>query len=190
MNTIYLDPNQVPQSLRGSYTGKKFHAILTEEISIPSDAGLWSGGSREQYYLVEISTGRSIPTPSQGTAPWDKARHSYQGTLPEGVALVCHSMFCGKDMGLTFYVRPDAAAKLLPEKSEELSEHEKIVLSATASYKSSYNGMDRYEMAKSYAYGAQSFPTRAEWDEAKALLITKGMLNKAGAITNKGRNSR
>ena len=190
MNTIYLDPNQVPSRLRGDYKGKQFKAVVTDTVEIPITAGLWDGGSRDLYHFVELATGICFAIPNQSAAPWDKARHAYKGELPLGVVMVEHSWFCGKDAGLTFYVRPDAAAKLLPEKSEELSEHEKIVLYATASYKSSYNGMDRYEMAKSYAYGAQSFPTRAEWDQAKASLIGKGMLNKAGAITNKGRNSR
>jgi|SRR5215469_5805473 len=191
MNTIWLDPNQVPASLRGSYSGKQFRAIITDRVSIPKDAGIWEGGSRDTYSFVELSTGRSVPTPGQKLAPWDASRHQYEGELPQGIALVRHSIFFGKDTGLTFYVRPDAAAKLLPE-NVELSEHEKIVLKATGSYKSSYNGMDRYQMAKSYAYGAkrEEFPTRAQWDEARQSLINKGMLNKAGAITNKGRNAR
>ena len=33
-------------------------------------------------------------------------------------------------------------------------------------------------------------PTRAQWDEAKAALIGRGLLNKAGAITVTGRNAR
>ena len=191
MNTIYLDPNQVPYALRGSYSGKQFRAIVCESVEVPITAGLWDGGSRDEYYFVELATGRSVRPETQNLAPWSGDRRGYQGELPQGVALVCHSIFCGKDSGLTFYIRPDAAAKLLPE-NVELSEHEKIVLNATRSYKSSYNGMDRYQMAKSYAYGAkrEEFPSRAQWDEAKQSLISKGMLNKAGAITNKGRNAR
>jgi len=33
------------------------------------------------------------------------------------------------------------------------------------------------------------FPTRGEWEQAKADLYSKGYLNKAGAITVKGRNA-
>ena len=144
--------------------------------------------------------------------------------------MVEHTIFCGKDHGLTFYVHPDSAAKLLPSESVELTPNQKLVLNATASLKSSYNGKDRYENSK--PYGALTrleiqtklaalepimeargnvelksgkrvgervaelkgwtyiFPTREEWDLAKAQLMMDGYLNKAGAITTKGRNAR
>lgn len=189
MKAIYLEPNQVPAYLKGDYSGKKFKAIVTENVSVPSDAGFWSGGSRETYSFVEIASGRSIPSPGQSNAPWGD-RQELSVTLPEGVALVCHSMFQGKDFGLTFYLRPENAQKLFPAR-DELSAHQKSVLQATRSYKSSYNGQDRYSMARGYAYGleAENFPTRSQWEAAKLELIAQGYLNKAGAITPKGRNA-
>jgi hypothetical protein len=98
-------------------------------------------------------------------------------------------------MGLTFYVHPDNAAKLLPAPGAELSAHESIVLQATCSYKSSYNGRDRYSMAHDDARwgkpGAlESFPTREQWQQAKDSLIAKGLLAKNGAVTPKGRNAK
>ena len=45
-------------------------------------------------------------------------------------------------MGLTFTVHPNDAIKMLPS-GNELTEHEKTVLTATKSYKASYAGMDR-----------------------------------------------
>ena len=190
MNTIYLEPNQVPSTLKGNYCGKKFKAVITDTVTVPSDAGIWGGGSRDTFTFIEIATGRSIPSPCQDTAPWDNRRQEFSGTLPAGVAMVEHSIFCGKDMGLTFYLRPENAQKLLPERVE-LTAHQKIVLEATRSYKSSYAGQDRYQMASGYAYGPKraEFPTRAEWEAAKAELIAQGYLNKAGAITTKGRNA-
>lgn len=44
MDTIYLESNGVPAHMRGSYTGKKFQLRVCSEVSIPIDAGLWSGG--------------------------------------------------------------------------------------------------------------------------------------------------
>jgi hypothetical protein len=92
-------------------------------------------------------------------------------------------------MGLTFYVHPDNATKLLPAPQAELTAFEKIVLSATASYKSSYAGMDRYEMARRDCRNGTPFPTRDDWALAKQTLINLGLLNKAGAITPAGRNA-
>ena len=230
MNAFYLDPKDVPSYLRGGYTGKKFKVIVTDSISVPNNAGLWSGGSRETYSFVELSSGRSVPSPCQQTAPWDSQRKEFNSPLPVGIAMVEHSMFRGKDMGLTFYIHPESATKLLPNKTVELTETQKLVLNATGSLKASYNGKDRYENSKPYGAMSQSevserlakvetlfaakgdvelksgkragarveelrswsnfFPSREEWDTAKAELVTLGYLNKAGAITNQGRNAR
>jgi hypothetical protein len=229
-DTIYLDSKDVPQYLRGGYTGKTFKAIVTDSICVPQTAGLWEGGSRDTYRFVELSTGRSVDSPCQQTAPSNQQRQEFNAPLPAGIAMVEHTIFCGKDHGLTFYVHPDSAAKLLPSESVELTPNQKLVLNATASLKSSYNGKDRYENSK--PYGALTrleiqtklaalepimeargnvelksgkrvgeriaelkgwtyiFPTREEWDLAKAQLMMDGYLNKAGAITTKGRNAR
>src|SRR5271166_5855043 len=155
MNTIYLDSKDVPAYLRGEYTGKQFKAVVTDSISVPMDAGLWEGGSRETYRFVELATGRSVASPAQQTAPWSKERQEFNSPLPAGIAMVEHTIFCGKDMGLTFHVHPDSAAKLLPAAGQpELTETQKLVLNATYSLKSSYNGKDRYENSK--PYGAMS----------------------------------
>jgi hypothetical protein len=162
-------------------------------MTIPSDAGLWSGGSRELFHAIDFATGEHASIPGQTAAPWDGARRELTVPIKPGFAIVEHSMFCGKDMGLTFYLHPDNATRLLPP-VVELSEHERLMLSATASLKSSYGGKDRYEMSKdNVRYGNQEalakFPTRAEWDAAKQSLIGRGLLNKAGAITVAGRNA-
>ena len=193
MTAIYLDPAMVPASLRGSYTGKKFKAVVCTEMTVPSDAGIWGGGSRDKYFAICFETGEHVAFPGQQSAPWDASRQDRVVKLESGFAVVCHSLFCGKDMGLTFYVHPDNAAKLLPAPTSELSDHEKLVLNATCSFKSSYQGKDRYDMMRDenrYATTKQPFPTCDEWNVAKQALIGKGLLNKAGAVTPAGRNAR
>jgi hypothetical protein len=192
MTAIYLDPALVPAALRGGYKGKKFKVIVCTETTIPSDIGLWSGGSRNIWSAIDLATGRQIPLPGQMSSPCDKGRADHTVAIKPGFALVCHSMFRGKDMGLTFYLHPSNAARMLPAPCE-LSEHESLVLQATAGLKASYNGMDRYEMkARDHRYSSNSelpFPTREQWDAAKQALIARGLLNKAGAITPAGRNA-
>lgn len=194
MNYIHLEPNMIPATLRGGYQGKKFKAVATETVTVPADAGLWSGGSCERYHGVNVNTGAAMAFPGQNSSPWNGSRRDVTVTLEPGFAVVRHSMFCGKDMGLTFYVHPSNAAALLPAPTAELSVYEKLVLRATASLKSSYNGQDRYSMMMSEyksrdILNGETYPTRAQWDAAKALLIEKRLLNKAGAITPAGRNA-
>ena len=38
-------------------------------------------------------------------------------TLPLGFACIKHSIFCGRDTGITIIVRPENAAKFLPAES-------------------------------------------------------------------------
>ena len=197
MQTIYLDANQIPPALRGAYSGKKFAARVSESVTVPSDAGLWSGGSRDVYTLIELASGVQHPMPGQSASPFDSARQERIVALKPGFAIVRHSTFCGKDMGLTFYVHPENAAALLPAPTADLSPVARLVLKYTKERKASYNGQDRYDMAASdmsygghaiKALGVDTMPTRDAWNDAKASLIADGYLNKAGAITTKGRN--
>jgi len=196
MNAIYLEPAQVPQHLRSGYNGKKFKAVVCTSVTIPADAGLWGGGSRDTYRAVNLNTGHAISFPGQDLAPWGHGRAERVFNLSPGIAVVQSSIFCGKDMGLTFHVHPDNAALLLPAPVADLTPHQRLVLIATRSLKASYNGQDRYTMARGEHHCTQLlkvngclYPTRGEWDAAKAVLMQRGLLNRAGAITPAGRNA-
>ena len=71
MHISLLDPKQVPPTLRGSYDGRKFKAQVVEAMTVPADAGLWSGGSRELYSLVELNSGEKHKIPGQDLNPWE-----------------------------------------------------------------------------------------------------------------------
>ena len=194
MQTIHLEPSQVPAALRGAYDGRKFKAVVCESITIPPTAGLWSDGSRDFYTAINLNTGERGHAMMQDEAPWGQ-RGEYTVKLKSGFAIIKHVIFCGHDMGLTFYVHPTNAAQLLPAPSAALSDLERMILEATRSLKSSYMGRDRYQMKfEDHRYTPDGergipFPTRGEWEQAKADLYGKGYLNKAGAITVKGRNA-
>lgn len=185
MTTIHLEGRDIPAFLRGGYSGNKFQVRVCETVTIPADAGLWSGGSRSQYVGVDMVSYTRYPLSYDNTSPWNEARKEHTVKLEPGKAIVEHSMFCGKDMGLRIYIHPDNATKLLPVKVE-LDPVEQLVLNATASYKSSYNGKDRYQMATEYS---KNPPSRTEWSAAKESLRVKGLLDARGAITVKGKNA-
>ena len=191
MNTIYLEPAQVPAHLRAGYAGKMFKAHVCETVTIYSDAGLWDGGSRETYRTVRLADGAEMPASDNISAPWDGRRRDRTIPLQPGLAVVRHDISRGRDLGLTFFVHPADAVAMLPAPCT-LTEHQLIVLRATRTYKPSYGGQDRYTMAREatrYGAGFATFPTRPQWEVAKAELITAGLLNKAGAITTTGRNA-
>jgi hypothetical protein len=190
METIYLESRLVPATLRGSYRGNKFKARICESMTVPSNAGLWSDGSRNVFYAVRMADGVDVALSDQMAAPWDTSRRDKAIAITPGIVVVCHSMFCGKDRGLTFYLHPLDAAPLLAA-PVELNDVERHVL-ASRGYKSSYMGKDRYQMQRDsvrWSRDPSPFPTRVEWNAAEEDLKCRGYLTKAGAITPAGRNA-
>jgi hypothetical protein len=175
----HLEKNQVPAFLRGGYNGKAFKAQACTSFTIPADAGLWSGGSRDAYSAVSLADGRIATIPGQDSAPWNSIRADRIVEIKPGFCLIRHSMFCGKDMGLTFFVHPDDIVKLVPHDSCELVECEKTVLYITCAYKSFARADEARRM------GIDT----GELESIKARLIKLELLAKNGAITVKGRNA-
>ena len=180
MQTIYLEPNQVPAHLKRGYTGKTFRAEVTERVTVPSYAGLWSSGSRDTYEAIELATGRAVPASDNMSAPWDKTRADRQIELKSGLAVVKHTMFQGKDLGLTYFVHPSDAVALLPPTDDEVTPTERKVLAIIGGIKSGYRA----------DYFRKAGISDAELEAIKVSLIKRDYLNKAGAITTKGRNAR
>lgn len=97
-----------------SYKGRSFAIEAAERVTL-HDLN-WGGGTRNQYVAVELA-GERVNAP-EVPAPW---RHQAEGQtldIPEGWAVVEHSIFCGVDMGLRVYVNPKNLAALLPAPQE------------------------------------------------------------------------
>ena len=109
---IKLKSKDVPKHLRGTYTGRKFRLRAVEEVIIPADANLWSGGSRESYSAILLADGSTVTLGSR-TAPWSPDRREKAIKLVPDIAIVMHSFFCGTDMGLTFFVHPSNLPKFI-----------------------------------------------------------------------------
>jgi len=202
MESIYLDAKDIPNCLRsiGGYSGRKFKVIVQETVTLGGSSTIWQGGSKTTQYVVNLETGKHIrpnldATPKQGD-PFGWIPNEGELKLQRNLAVVEHDIFCGSDMGLTFIIHPDNAPKFIPAKID-LSDREIVILVATSSLKSSYNGMDRFEHIQRFGMGLcnskyrylDSSMSRLIWNQVKAGLIEKGLLNKAGAITPKGRNA-
>lgn len=176
---MHLEAKQVPSYLKQGYTGQRFQAEAAEAVYIPSDAGLWSGGSRTTYSAIELATGRAAAVSDNMSSPWSQDRQDRTVPLRAGFAIVKHSIFSGKDMGLVFYVHPSDITKLLPEtKTDDLSAVELKALAIIRGIKSSYRA----------DYYARAGISAGEVEAIKAKLCKLSYLNKAGAITVAGRN--
>jgi hypothetical protein len=166
-----------------SYNGRKFRMeIANHPLNVKS---YWDGGSRDYFTFVNLATRETASMPAQSAFD-PQIAGADAVNLPAGFVCVEHSIFCGKDGGITIHVQPDNAPLLLPAPESELSENQKIVLLYTRCRKSSYAGIYDYRF---YDANRTKGISRQNWDSAKAALIASGHLNKAGAITVKGKNA-
>jgi hypothetical protein len=182
-----LDRKDVPRWMIAAfpnYKGKTFAVEVTEKVELCDDS--WEGGSKTTYMGVNMVTYQAAPQPKEYGNPFTNP----QGGVPTvsllpNMAIVAHSIFCGKDMGLKAYIHPDNMTKLLPQ-TPELSEDEKVVLQSTRANKASYGGVKNFRFSEANRICGI---TLDRWNTSKETLIQKGMLNKIGAITIQGRNA-
>jgi len=142
----------------------------------------WSGGAKDDWIFYDLGTGRTKQVEQNGTMFDNKNYEISQ--LPNNVALVLiHS---GSYSYCEIYFRADQITKMLPKSEDDLTKEEKIVLAFTASLKSSYAGISNYRFHSANRLYKISLQ---DWENAKSNCVNKGYLNRAGAITPKGRNA-
>lgn len=187
MQILHIEPDSFIRSLVAraypQYKGNKFKLYVSEG---PIDCrSCWDGGSRDYFAFANLATGEVTETmPAQSA--FDRPVAGLEAVvIPPGFACLEHSIFCGVDAGITIWIRPENAAKLIPAKVE-LTREENIVLVATRSLKSSYGGLSNYRFHEAHS---ETGITREAWESAKQSCMDKGLLNKAGALTVQGRNA-
>ena len=186
MKLVYLEKDQVPNSLILGYKGRKFCAHVEDTVTFQDTN--WSGGTVSTYTavrLVDGGTGSSFGG-STAPAPWANPVEGKTIEIPPGIVIREHVRFCGKDHGLVFHVRPDNASRLLPETTEAMEKTQSVVLVYTSHLKNSYGG--RSDIRFSEARDDTGI-SREAWEQAKAVLITTGHLRANGSVTPKGRNA-
>ena len=183
MHTQSPEVKEIALAAFPGYNGRKFEVREFHSMTLTS---CWDSGCKDEYGFIHLESKQAYSVPENGT-PWSNGGKILQcSELPMNVALVEYSRR-GQHSWITIYLRPENMTKMLVEATgPALSEDERIVLIATRSFKSSYAGRsnNRFYEAKEATY-----ITLAEWDAAQASLIEKGCLNKAGALTDAGRNN-
>lgn len=143
----------------------------------------WSGGLRDYYAIIPLSDAYIgvAYIPENGTPFTTELGPLTE--LPVGFALV--RLTGGYRESVTVYVNPANLVAMLPA-PVELSEHERTVLKYTSRLKSSYGGISNYRFHEA---NQDTGISTESWEAAKASCILQGYLNKAGAITESGRNA-
>jgi len=143
----------------------------------------WDGGSRDSFAFVQLTDEMPISAPLPSQSAYDVPIKGIENVvLPKGVACIMHSVFCGKDSGVTIIVRADDLNPSMLAAKPELSDNERLCLIATRSLKNTYGGQTDLRR-KSTGMDQET------WASVQAALIARGLLAKSGAITDNGRNA-
>lgn len=92
------------------YKGRKFQIEFAENVMLYNTN--WSGGTRNKYAALAADGRMARP---DIPAPWINQVEGSEVELNPNVVLVKHTIFCGKDLGITIYVHPSYAPQYLPE---------------------------------------------------------------------------
>mgnify|MGYP003651982422 CR=1 FL=1 len=177
MNITYLDGNEanvkrLARAVFPHYRGRKFSFQVVETVALTGT--YWDGGSRSSYGGVSLADYSAATVPQFEPPQFGGPTQAPTVEVKPGMVVVEHSIFCGRDTGITFYVHPSDAPQLLPE-PDSVTEDEKIVLLFTGSLK--------YTEAHS-RYGI----TADRWTAAQEALKVRKLLRANGSITPAGRN--
>ena len=187
MTTIHLTGKEplIQQIARiVGYSGRTI-SLETRETVDATCGNYWSEGSRNTYTFINLGTMSAVSAPDQSA--FDRKVNGL-----DSVKLV-PGIICAKEVifrsihSLVVYVSPDGMnPALLPPKGPDLSDDERTVLKFTRGYKSTYGGVKNLRFVEA---NRQTGITAESWEAAKTSCISKGYLNKAGAITVAGRNA-
>jgi len=194
MKTFYLDKpdvhyRRIVNKAFPSYKGRSFElTTVGSDHTFDLDSS-WSGGTRSLYNLVSLigtenPWNKVFPIGDRNPIQFGGKRHTF--TLPENVVLVEHSIFCGKDHGITVWVRTDNSSNLLPKTTSDLTWAHKVVLVSTGTYKNTYAGKTNVRFLEANETVGIS---EEAWETAKSELIEQGLLRSNGSITPDGRNA-
>lgn len=168
MHTDSKDVLALVKRAHPRFTGKSCKVEVYKPI-VP--ASYWSGGYRDYYALVRLNDSDEV-LPVRENGSGFVRDTGVLPNIPKETALIKFTL--GPRCSATVFVNPENMPAALPD-SLELSTIEQTTLNAIRCFKASY---------------------RREWlalrdimlDKVIPSLYEKGLVNKAGAITVKGRN--
>lgn len=96
------------------YKGRKFFVIPKQEVTVYNLS--YDGGTRSRYRSATLE-GEKLGNLDKYNTPYGlpSIGEGQTTAIPQGTALVEHTIFQGQDAGLRIYIHPNDMPKLLPE---------------------------------------------------------------------------
>ena len=101
----YADP-RIKQTIQDCFPAYKGRKVRVSNYIPTSLDSWWDGGSRDYYVFYQPSTRKTFSVHSNHPF-FESTQPRNLNELPEDVLLVRHSIFCGKDIGITIHIKPD-----------------------------------------------------------------------------------
>ncbi len=185
--TVHFDPHEVPDVFKRAfpgYRGRTYTVRVTDEVTLDSNS--WSGGTRYSYRGVNLTTGAVCdPQCQEYGNPFANPEVPTVALQPD-MAIVCHKVFQGKDLGICIHVHPANVRKLLPAPAE-LTADEAKALDVICGIKGGHHRRDEWaRRGLPGEYGPEN-PLIASLAVKRLVKV-----NRAGAVaaTTAGRNAR
>lgn len=109
--TIKVRKAQIKHLLKKTfpnYKGRTFKVELADSVTFHDL--YWGGGSRNYYKIVRVD-GQVAGLPRN--TPWNDPQEGKTLPISEEFAVVVHTIFCGRDCGITVMVNPVYGPKWL-----------------------------------------------------------------------------
>lgn len=90
-----------------NYCGRKFSVSFVDTMRFYDTN--WSGGTKNEYAAIGSNGAARFDAP----APWVNPVEGALIAMRPDVAIVEHSYFCGKDLGITIYLHPEHGPKYI-----------------------------------------------------------------------------
>lgn len=92
------------------YRGRKVKIVQRDTYHM---SDYWSGGSRTYVVAVNLANMQVEHHKGVSSNPFNDSAHD-SFSIPDGVAMVEHVIFCGKDLGIRINVNANTYPKMLP----------------------------------------------------------------------------
>ncbi len=164
------------------YAGRRIAVEAVDPATEINCASYWSDGNRDYFVFLALVDGSAARVEAPAQSAYDRPVAGLDRvTLPKGVVCVRRT-FAGSREYVTVLVRSDDLAPGMLPAAEALTDLERKCLVATRSLKNSYAGETDLRRKST---GMDP----ATWAATQDALRARGLLNKAGAITDAGRNA-
>ena len=185
MSVIYTQDQSVTRLVKQAYpdySGKHISVEPIDPARTINCSSYWDSGHRDYFVFLALVAGADTRIEAPQQSAYDpKVAGIDAVTLPKGIVCVQRT-FAGSREYVRVLVRSDDIAPGMLPAAVELTEQERACLKATKSLKNSYAGETDLRRRSTNM-------SVEEWKATQETLQKRGMLNKAGAITDAGRNA-